>query len=64
MAPSSTVTPSPIPLVTRRGAKACKELGIEQQSFQAYHKNHVNKVMAIAFTAFAFVDCIDNGGCA
>jgi hypothetical protein len=51
-------------LVTRRGAKACKELGIEQQSFQAYHKNHINKVMAIAFTEFAFVDCIDNGGCA
>jgi hypothetical protein len=51
-------------LVTRRGAKACKELGIEQQSFQAYHKNHINKVMAITFTASAFVDCIDNGGCA
>jgi hypothetical protein len=51
-------------LVTRRGAKACKELGIEEKSFKAYHKNHINKVMAIAFTAFAFVDCIDNGGCA
>ena len=49
-------------LVLRRGAKCCKELGIEEKSFSAYHKNHINKVMAIAFTAFAFEDCIENGG--
>ena len=49
-------------LVTRRGAKCCEELGINQQSFKAYHKCHINKVMAIAFTAFAFEDSIDNGG--
>jgi hypothetical protein len=49
-------------LVIRRGAKCCKELGIEQNCFSAYHKSHINKVMAIAFTAFAFEDCIENGG--
>ena len=51
-------------LVMRRYAKACKELGIEQHNYSAYHKNHINKVMAIAFTAFAFVDSIENGGVA
>jgi hypothetical protein len=49
-------------LVTRRGAKCCDELGINQQSFKAYHKCHINKVMAIAFTAFALEDSMDNGG--
>ena len=48
----------------RRYAKACKELGIEQHNYSTYHKNHINKVMAIAFTAFAFVDTIENGGVA
>jgi hypothetical protein len=51
-------------LVTRRGAKACQELGIDQHFFQAYHKNHINKVMGIAFTAMAFEDSLDNGGSA
>ena len=51
-------------LVVRRGAKACSELGIDQQYFKAYHKNHINKVMAIAFTLFAFEDSIENGGVA
>jgi hypothetical protein len=48
-------------LVTRRGAKCCEELGINQQSLKAYHKCQINKVMAIAFTAFAFEDSMDNG---
>jgi hypothetical protein len=48
--------------VTRRGANCCAELDINQQSFKAYHKCHINKVMAIAFTAFAFEDSMDNGG--
>ena len=30
--------------------------------FKAYHKNHINKVMMTAFTAFAFEDLIENGG--
>jgi hypothetical protein len=28
--------------VTRRGAKCCEELGINQQSFKAFHKCHIN----------------------
>ena len=51
-------------LVIRRYAKACKELGIEQHNYSACHKNHINKVMAIAFTAFTFVDTVENGGVA
>jgi len=27
-----------------------------------YHKNHINKVMMTAFTAFAFEDTLENGG--
>ena len=27
-----------------------------------YHRNHINKTMAVAFTAFAFEDSIENGG--
>ena len=46
----------------RRYAKACEELGLEQAAFKAYHRNHINKVMAIAFTAYAFEDSILNGG--
>jgi hypothetical protein len=49
-------------LVIRRGAKACSDLGVDQQNFKAYHRNHINKVMAIAFTLFAFADSMDNGG--
>ena len=51
-------------LVTRRGAKCCDELGVGKKSFKAYHKNHINKTMGIAFTAFAFVDSLENGGSA
>jgi hypothetical protein len=49
-------------LVTRRGAKCCHKLDINQQYFKAYHKSHINKVMGIAFTAMAFEDSLDNGG--
>ena len=28
-------------LVTRIGAKACKELGVKEKAFQAYHKKHI-----------------------
>ena len=51
-------------LVTRRGAKACKELGVDKLCFKAYHKCHINKVMGIAFTGHAFTDNIENGGSA
>ena len=36
--------------------------GLDQQTQQAYHKSHINKSMAVAFTAYAFKDCTDNGG--
>ena len=42
----------------------CEELGIQPQTFSAYHKSHINKTMGIAFTGFAFEDCIENGGTA
>ena len=29
---------------------------------KAYHRNHINKVMGIAFVGFAFTDCIKSGG--
>jgi hypothetical protein len=49
-------------LVVKKGARACEELGIDPQTFQAYHKSHINKTMAVAFTGFAFEDNIENGG--
>jgi hypothetical protein len=49
-------------LVTRKGARACEELGIDPHTFEAYHKSHINKTMGVAFVAFAFEDSIENGG--
>jgi hypothetical protein len=49
-------------LVLRLGAKACEELGIDAQTFRAYHKSHINKTMGILFVAFAFDDNMENGG--
>ena len=49
-------------LVVRRYAKSCSKLGLNKEYFKAYHRNHINKVMMIAFTAFAFEDNIENGG--
>jgi hypothetical protein len=49
-------------LVMRRGAKSCEDLGINPQSYSAYHKSHIAKTMGVAFTAFAFEDSIENGG--
>ena len=49
-------------LVLRRDAKACDSLGLEATAMKAYHRNHINKVMGIAFVGFAFTDCIESGG--
>ena len=49
-------------LVTLRGTKCCAKLGLEQSSFRAYHRSHINKVMAIAFTSYAFENTIEDGG--
>jgi hypothetical protein len=48
----------------RCAAKSCPELGIDPHTWAAYHKSHINKTMAVAFTAFAFINNIENGGTA
>ena len=35
-------------------ANMCEQLGVEKQAHYLYHKNHVNKVMCMAVTGFAF----------
>jgi len=47
-------------LVVRRYAKACKELILTRKYYKAYHWSHINKVIVLAFTEFAFTDCIEN----
>jgi len=43
-------------------AKLCEALGLEKQEHYLYHKNHVNKVMVLAATAFTFDQNVENGG--
>lgn len=40
----------------------CEEVGLERKYHQAYHKSHINKVMALAVVAYAFDGEIENGG--
>jgi hypothetical protein len=40
----------------------CEVLGIEKTHTYLYHKCHINKVMAVAFTAYAFDSTVENGG--
>ena len=47
-------------MVTKSTARTFDSL--DQQGQQAYHKSHINKTMAVAFTVYAFKDCMDNGG--
>ena len=49
-------------LVLRAKAKACKELGVEKKSFNMFHKNHIDKVMCLAITGYAYENNIENGG--
>ena len=49
-------------LVLRSKAKACKELGVEKKSFNMFHKNHIDKVMCLAVTGYAYENNIENGG--
>ena len=48
--------------VNRCNAKMCEILGIERTHTYIYHKGHVEKVMAVAFTAYAFDGNVENGG--
>jgi hypothetical protein len=43
-------------------AKMCEVLGIDKSHTYLYHKCHINKIMAVAFTAYAFDSNIENGG--
>lgn len=49
-------------MVMRANTKMCKTLGIEKHEWYAFHKCHIDKVMVIAFTAFAYQGTITNGG--
>ena len=49
-------------LLIRRQSKAYEELGLEQTSFKAYHRNYINKIMGIVFTAYVFTENIMNIG--
>jgi hypothetical protein len=48
--------------VTRSNAKKCPELGLEKEMHAIYHRNHISKVMAVAFTAYTVDDHVENGG--
>ena len=43
-------------------ARMCKLLHIEKTHPYLYHKTHIEKVMAVAFTAYAFDSDIEIGG--
>jgi hypothetical protein len=47
---------------SRCNAKMCELLGLERTHFYIYHKCHIEKVMAVAFTACAFDQNVENGG--
>ena len=48
--------------VARTSAKMCEQLGLEKQAHYLYHKNHIDKVMCMAITGFAFEETPENGG--
>jgi hypothetical protein len=48
--------------VGHRNAKMAPSAGINKSTKSAYHRSHIDKVMGIAFTGFAFDTYIENGG--
>ena len=48
--------------VNRGNCKLLEILGLEKQYTFVQHKSHVDKVMVVAFVAYAFDQNIDNGG--
>ena len=48
-------------LVLRSSEILCEMLGIDKQQHYVYHQNHINKVMAIAFTAYALMEILKMG---
>jgi hypothetical protein len=49
--------------VTRLNAKKwCPELGLEKEILAVYHRNHIIKVMAVAYAGYKVNDLVENGG--
>jgi hypothetical protein len=48
--------------VSRSNAKMCELLGLDKTHTYLYHKCHINKVMAVEFTAYAFDSNVENVG--
>ena len=48
--------------MSQTNVRMCELLEIEKANIYIYHKNHIEKVMAIAFTAYAFDSNVENGG--
>jgi hypothetical protein len=49
--------------VTRSNDKKCPELGLKKEIHAIYHRNHMSKVMAVAFTGYTVDDHhVRNGG--
>ena len=48
--------------VNRANCKLLELLGLEKTHTYVYHKNHVDKVMVVAFTAYAFENNVENSG--
>jgi hypothetical protein len=48
--------------VSRQAANICELLGLEKTHTYLYDMCHIDKVMAVAFTAFAFDESIEDGG--
>lgn len=48
--------------VPRCNAKACEALGLEREAHYAYHRNHLEKVMLLAVTGYAFDSDVEEGG--
>ena len=48
-------------LVLRAFAKACEEIGVKKRDYAAFHRSHINKVMAIAFVAAVFDGSLESG---
>jgi hypothetical protein len=43
-------------------AKWVESLGLQKDQQFVYHRNHINKVMAVTFNAYAFKGNPENGG--
>jgi hypothetical protein len=48
--------------VARATAKKCEALGIDKKEYYLYHKCHIDKVMVLAMTGYAFDMNVENGG--